>query len=183
MALVRFASVLLAFVGIFVCPRWPADTVEAAVSPPQVDGMLLFFWGVGCPHCEDARPFVTKLPAEYPKLRVEAVEVRRNASGRRRFLDKMRELGISNPGLPTFVYGRRYEIGFVAGVTEARVRRMLEANDDVRWAASASWRRGPTQDSRGGALATSCVTRLLHRSTSSSHKERYDHVRLCTVLG
>jgi thiol-disulfide isomerase/thioredoxin len=42
---------------------------------------LLFFWGVGCPHCEEARPLVEALSREHPALRVEAIEVRRDPEG------------------------------------------------------------------------------------------------------
>jgi hypothetical protein len=87
---------------------------------------LLFFWGVGCPHCENAKPFVARLAGEYPGLVIEAIEVRRDASGRERFIRTMRELGVKAAGVPTFVAGGGYVVGFSPGVTEAEVRELVE---------------------------------------------------------
>lgn len=86
---------------------------------------LLFFWGVGCSHCTEAKPFLSALPKEFPGLRVERIEVRRSAAGRRRFVDKVRELGIQGAGIPTFVFARRYIVGFTPGVTEEKIRSLL----------------------------------------------------------
>lgn len=86
---------------------------------------LLFFWGVGCPHCEEARPFVGRLERELPKLTVERVEVRKDKKGRERFLRKVKELHIKAPGIPTFIYGRSYVVGYTGAATEKEVRRMI----------------------------------------------------------
>lgn len=71
-----------------------AAAAEPAKAGPEASARptLLFFWGVGCPHCEEARPLVEALANENPRLRVEAVEVRRDPEGRRRFLDTMQSL-------------------------------------------------------------------------------------------
>src|SRR5512146_1025739 len=55
-------------------PRGPAGGESALPGA----GRLLFFWGRGCPHCEDARPFVDRVERDHPALRVERIEVRRN---------------------------------------------------------------------------------------------------------
>lgn len=87
---------------------------------------LVFFWGVGCPHCEEAKPFVDALERERPDLRVVRVESRKDAEGRRRFVDTMNGLGASAVGVPTFVVGERYVTGFVKGESEAPIRALVE---------------------------------------------------------
>src|SRR5690606_54382 len=82
----------------------PGDACAVHVSEPaetptsEVSGTLLFFWGVGCPHCEEAKPFISELPTEFSKLRIESIEVRKSDEGRRRFVQKIRALEIKNPG-------------------------------------------------------------------------------------
>jgi hypothetical protein len=57
------------------------------------------------------------------------VEVRQDAEGRRRFLETMKELGANAIGVPTFVIGKAYVVGYVKGETDrevgAQVRRAL----------------------------------------------------------
>ncbi len=108
----------------------PVFEGEPGAQPPVPEARkfkhaLLFFWGVGCPHCEKAQPFLDRLSHEEPKLVIERVEVRRDAKGRERFLRKVKELGIKAPGIPTFVYDRSYIVGFNEGVTENQVRRLI----------------------------------------------------------
>ena len=99
--------------------------VGAAASAAAPESRLTVFWGIGCPHCEEARPAVAALAAEDPRLRVEWVEVRRDAAGRARFLDTARRLGIEGAGVPTFVIGDRAVVGFRKGFTEHELRRAL----------------------------------------------------------
>lgn len=87
---------------------------------------LLFFWGVGCPHCEEAKPFVDTLAKEHPALRVEAIEVRRDPEGRRRFIETMQRLDAAAVGVPTFVTGDAYVVGFAKGETEGELRAMVD---------------------------------------------------------
>lgn len=109
------------------CPPFDDETAlePAAPKPRPPAHALLFFWGIGCPHCEEAKPFVERLPREIAGLSVERIEVRRDRAGRDRFLRVVRELHIQAPGIPLFVYGKHYVIGFNPGVTEDQVRRMI----------------------------------------------------------
>jgi glutaredoxin len=100
---------------------------DAGARVPSAVFDLVFFWGVGCPHCEEAKPFVDALERERPDLRVVRVESRKDAEGRRRFVDTMNGLGASAVGVPTFVVGERYVTGFVKGETEAQVRALVDA--------------------------------------------------------
>ena len=104
-------------------PSAPAPAPDA--SAPKGPVHLVFFWGEGCPHCEAAKPFVAALEAESPSLRVERVEVRRDAAGRHRFIESMRRLGAGAIGIPTFVVEEGHVVGYVGGATEREVRELV----------------------------------------------------------
>jgi thiol-disulfide isomerase/thioredoxin len=110
----------------------PVGALESGASeePPKVEpeggANLLFFWGTGCAHCEEARPFVERLARERPELRVHAIEVRRDPIGRQRFIDTMQRLHVTAVGVPTFVMGERFVAGFRSGVTETELERLVD---------------------------------------------------------
>jgi hypothetical protein len=68
---------------------------------------------------------VDALAKEQPRLRVEAIEVRKDPEGRRRFIDTMKQLGATAVGVPTFVIGSNYVIGYAKGETDAQVRALV----------------------------------------------------------
>jgi thiol-disulfide isomerase/thioredoxin len=103
-------------------PTAPAPTAAAAPARAQ----LVFFWGIGCPHCEEAKPLLAALAREFPELEVEQVEVRRDPKGSERFVGTMRELGAGAVGIPTFVIGRDYVIGFAPETTESELRELVQ---------------------------------------------------------
>lgn len=98
-----------------------AGALAPAPAPPGPAAPgLVVFWGVGCPRCEEARPFVERLAAE--GVRVEWVEVRRDPAGRARFGAEVERLAIPAAGIPLFVAADRAVVGFRAGETEAALR-------------------------------------------------------------
>ena len=114
-------ALVAGLVAIAIAVAAPAG---AAAAP---DGRLTVFWGIGCPHCEAARPAVAALAAENPGLAVEWVEVRQDAAGRARFFETARRLGVEGAGVPMFVIGDRAIVGFRAGSTERELRRAVAA--------------------------------------------------------
>lgn len=115
----------------------PAAAVAAApASEPRPRVTLSFFWGVGCPHCEDAKLFLEQLKQRRPQLRVEAIEVRNDPEGRQRFIDTMRRLGAAATGVPTFVVGERYLVGFTRGASEAQVTQLVDGTGERSSAAA-----------------------------------------------
>jgi hypothetical protein len=116
------------------CPdaACPFDLDEPLEVPPPPEPAttlvtLQYFWGVGCPHCEEAKPFVESIEKKDRDLRVERWEVRKDPKGRQRFIDTMKRLGAKAVGIPTFVVGSRYVVGFQKGTTEREVERMIAA--------------------------------------------------------
>jgi thiol-disulfide isomerase/thioredoxin len=100
------------------------SSAGAAGDEPPV---LVFYWAVGCPHCEDAKPFVRQIEEEHDGLVVRWIEVRQDPDGRRHFIETVRALELMGAGVPAFVIGDRAVVGFQLGVTEVQVREMVAA--------------------------------------------------------
>jgi glutaredoxin len=66
----------------------------------------------GCPHCTDAKAFLTQLQQERPGLDVRLHAVDADAAARDRLIALSRAAGAWPPGVPTFVIGDRVLIGF-----------------------------------------------------------------------
>jgi thiol-disulfide isomerase/thioredoxin len=118
-ALATLLSIVL--VGLSTQAFVPAPT---SVEDERVH---FFFWGVGCPHCEAAKPFAESLKKDYADFEHRWYEVKKDKRGRRIFKKKVRELGIERPGIPTFICHQRYVMGYTKGTTEEKVREMLDA--------------------------------------------------------
>jgi glutaredoxin len=86
------------------------------------------FTRAGCPHCADARAFLTELARGRPDLRVVWREVDRDPDALRELERLSREAGAEAPGVPTFRIGEALVIGFEsAETTGARIRALVEA--------------------------------------------------------
>jgi hypothetical protein len=106
--------------------------VPAAGAAPD----LVVYWGVGCPHCEEARPAVGALAARIPGLVVEWVEVRQSADGLARLRADAARLGVAAPGIPMFVArGREAIVGYRSGITEDALEQALGIDGPGRGAA------------------------------------------------
>jgi glutaredoxin len=66
----------------------------------------------GCPHCTDAKVFLTQLQLERPGLDVQLHAVDTDEAARDRLIALSRAAGAWPPGVPTFVIGEHVLIGF-----------------------------------------------------------------------
>ena len=140
-AVLAFALLAMAMAGVAraqgVCApgsRGECDTADAGVeqtapdAAPRPPGQravhLVFFWGVGCPHCEEAMPFVARLESA-EGVAVERIEVRRSDEGRARLSAEVDRLRIDAPGIPLFVVGDRWALGYRGRATEDEVMRLV----------------------------------------------------------
>jgi glutaredoxin len=83
-----------------------------AVGEPAAAGTLRVFVREGCPHCADAKAFLTSLQRERPALRIEYRRVDADTAARDELLRISRAAGTWPPGVPTFVIGERVLVGF-----------------------------------------------------------------------
>lgn len=73
---------------------------------------LYYFWGVGCPHCAKAKPFLQELQRKYPELKVASYEVLERRENLPLLMRMAKERGREATGVPVFIIGRHYLSGF-----------------------------------------------------------------------
>ncbi len=73
---------------------------------------IYYFYGDGCPHCTQAKPFLKELENKYPELTVEAYETWHNESNSKLFVAMSAACGTKVVGVPTVFIGHKPIIGF-----------------------------------------------------------------------
>lgn len=73
---------------------------------------LHFFWGEGCPHCENQKPFLTKMDEKYPELKINMYEIYKNTENKKLMDEMNTKLNADARGVPFTVVGDNYTIGW-----------------------------------------------------------------------
>lgn len=83
---------------------------HAQVSESGADVVRMYvFWGDGCPHCDEQKPFLRQLEQRYSALAIEEFEVFRSNTHHQQFIALSLAHGIEPGSVPTvFVGGRAY---------------------------------------------------------------------------
>jgi thiol-disulfide isomerase/thioredoxin len=90
-----------------------AITVNAAApSQAQTPATIYFFWGDGCPHCAQAKPFLQELEQRYPNLQVESFEIYYVPENQELFKQMAAAHNFEPRYVPTFFIGDRQWEGF-----------------------------------------------------------------------
>ncbi len=66
---------------------------------------VYFFWGEGCPHCEDEKLFLEEMESKYPQLEVKSFETWKNKENEELFQEMAAAYGIEARGVPTTFIG------------------------------------------------------------------------------
>jgi len=115
---VRAWAARLAMAAALTCAPWAASGSDAvalppaAASAPAADTPLLVYVRDGCPHCAEAKDFLTRLQAERPGLRIVLRPVDTDAQARDELSAVSEAVGLWPPGVPTFVFGEQVLLGF-----------------------------------------------------------------------
>jgi cytochrome c biogenesis protein CcdA len=121
---IRIAAVLLAlvvlgcalFFGSYLfnaSPFAPAPGTGSA-PPPDANTTInaIYFYGEGCHHCENIKPFIADLQARYPELRIEKLELNLNTTNYQRYQAMSSQYGLDNSkGYPAVFIGRNASSG------------------------------------------------------------------------
>jgi len=70
-----------------------------------------YFYGEGCSHCDEIKPFIAEVQSRYPDLSLEQLEVYHNATNQALFLSMDKKFGITSPGVPTIIIGNHALVG------------------------------------------------------------------------
>jgi len=90
------------------------------LSAPNQEVVIYFFWGEGCPHCTNQKPFLDKLVQKYSQLRVEDFEIYRNLDNQKLFTQVAGVYGTTPRGVPMTFIGRDFVVGFGSEETTGR---------------------------------------------------------------
>lgn len=127
----RYVAIFAFVLSLFAFTSLTATAKTAANSAQSAQGtvVLHFFYSRDCPHCVAAHPFVDKLKAEYPWLKVRSYEVTGNPSYGRLFEKMARDHGKEAGFFPTFFVGDQMIVGYTsADSTGAQLREAILAN-------------------------------------------------------
>ncbi len=118
---------------IWIVALWLMMTCSATgfqlESPWSRAVTMHFFWGEGCLHCAAAKPFLEKLKAKYPHLKIESYEIYKNRENLDKFEKMAKALGKEVTGVPTFFIGNVMMVGFSEDIgrqIEEKVRSCIE---------------------------------------------------------
>ncbi len=74
--------------------------------------VVTMFWGDGCPHCAEAKPFLEGLEKKYPTLEVRLYEVWYNDANLKMMQQMADQYGFKATGVPTTFIGDKHWVGF-----------------------------------------------------------------------
>lgn len=90
-----------------------ADDLWVKAGPegaPQVQ--VYFFWSLICPHCEEARPFVERIPATRRWVAVHSLELTRHADHAHRYQAMAALLGQEAASVPAILFCGEMHVGW-----------------------------------------------------------------------
>ncbi|OPY36265.1 MAG: Cytochrome C biogenesis protein transmembrane region [Methanoregula sp. PtaU1.Bin051] len=85
------------------------DQSAVVTDYPAIDAY--FFYGDGCIHCENIKPYIADLALRHPRLKIQYLETYHNATNRRIFERVTTALGLKNVGVPALIIGNNIFIG------------------------------------------------------------------------
>ena len=90
------------------------DQPAGKSKPPAHKISVVFFWGTGCRHCEEAKKYLDELKQVYPSLEIRAYEVWYHPENARLLSALLQAYGMRSSGVPVTVVGDRLFSGFTA---------------------------------------------------------------------
>jgi MFS family permease/glutaredoxin len=88
-----------------------AEDSDKALNDKEVN--VYFFWGNGCPHCEEEKKFLNKMEDKYPQLKVHQFEVWGSSQNRNLMFEFGEKLNVNVRGVPFTVIGEHHIIGWL----------------------------------------------------------------------
>jgi len=73
---------------------------------------IYFFWGEGCSHCAQEKPFLEKLKEKYPQLEVKEFEIYKSENNQKLFQEVAKAYNTEPMGVPMTFIGKEFLLGF-----------------------------------------------------------------------
>jgi spermidine synthase len=93
----------------------------------STDPVFYLFHSYNCSRCADAKVFLEELKLRYPEIEFIVLEIVKNRDNQVMFNDFAEKLGINTPGVPVFIFGESYIVGFPEGKrVKKQIKSMIE---------------------------------------------------------
>jgi thiol-disulfide isomerase/thioredoxin len=87
---------------------------------------MYFFWGKGCSHCTDMKPFIQELDDKYPYLEIKSLEVLNNEENWALMQNITEAYNTTFHGVPDVFVGNKNVIGYGGNKTETLIISLIE---------------------------------------------------------
>jgi len=115
---------------------------------------VYFFWGDGCPHCEEEKVFFNELKIKYQGIKIYDFEVWRNSHNRQLLSEVGEKLNFNVQGVPFTVVGNKYFSGWREGITDKSIKQVIESYLKTNCPDLVGWIL--TSEEQGGTASDSC---------------------------
>jgi hypothetical protein len=105
-----------------------APTVSASDAEQQTN--IYFFWGDGCPHCANAKPFLENLDEQSDAITLYSYEVYNSSWNQMLFQKVGEELQLSSSGVPLIIIGDEPFVGYSQSYADTIEARAVECSED-----------------------------------------------------
>lgn len=106
----RFLMLFVLLSALLALAAAPALASPAAQGNEPVT--IYFFWGDGCPHCAEAKPFLAGLTQRFPNVQVRDFEVWYHEENQDLLIRMAAKFGFEPTAVPTIFIGSRYWVGY-----------------------------------------------------------------------
>mgnify|MGYP000859084510 CR=1 FL=1 len=100
---------------LLLCGSFLVAPISQAAGPAQ-PVVIYFFWGDGCPHCEEAWPFLRDLAKRYPQIQLESYEIYTSTENQQLFEAMAAAHGFEPRVVPTIFIGEEHWEGFAGAM-------------------------------------------------------------------
>ncbi len=115
----RFIFSFLILVGLLFGPTFVSAANEDRLN-------VYFFWGEGCPHCAEEKPFLKMMEDKYDGVKVYSYELYRHPENIKLIEKVASILKAQVGGVPFTVVGDKYFIGYEDAVTPAEIEERID---------------------------------------------------------
>lgn len=101
------------------------NDVSINISDNEDKVVVYFFWGDGCPHCEEQKPFLEELESKYPEVEVKSFETWKNPENAKLFQEVAKAYDTTARGVPATFIGDEFWVGFADYMGEEMEQKVL----------------------------------------------------------
>lgn len=110
--LISFVWILLALVVLI--GLLAVNTNQRVAAQEEQPVVIYMFWGDGCPHCAEAKPFFEEMARKYPQVELRFYEVWYDTVNQEKFLTLSKAFGFEPAGVPTIFIGANHWEGYIS---------------------------------------------------------------------